>query len=52
MVKETGKAMAEQLYKVAEDVSNHVKVHFFNCSEMIQKTCYLCFTTDQVWKEK
>ncbi|XP_021934289.1 multidrug resistance-associated protein 4-like isoform X2 [Zootermopsis nevadensis] len=36
MVKETGKAMAEQLHKAAEEVSCHANKIFFYCSEILQ----------------
>jgi hypothetical protein len=39
MVKETGKSMAEQLHKVAEEASNHVSKNTF-CCEILYK-CFL-----------
>jgi len=48
MVQETGKAMAEQLHKVAEEASNRVNKNIFH-SEILHKP--LLYTLSQVSME-
>jgi hypothetical protein len=48
MVQETGKAMAEQLHRVAEEASNHVNKNTFN-SEIVHKPNL--YTIPQVFLE-
>lgn len=48
MVQETGKAMAEQLHKVAEEASNHVNENIFH-SDILHKP--LLYTLSQVSME-
>jgi hypothetical protein len=52
MVKNTGKAMAEQMHKVAEEVSGHASKNIFNCSKTLQKMFSLYHSIHQVWKQK
>ena len=48
MVQETGKAMAQQLHRVAEEASNHVNKNIFH-SEILNKN--LLYTLAEVSME-